>query len=80
MPTEGTLYSYVVMQRAFHPSVQTKVPYIVATIDLNSEVRILANMFDMNPAELQCGAKVTIDFADSQTYSRPVAKLKEIQI
>ena len=26
---EGTLYSFVVMHRAFHPSVQDKVPYIV---------------------------------------------------
>ena len=32
---EGTLYSFVVMHRAFHPSVQDKVPYIVATIDLS---------------------------------------------
>lgn len=41
MKTEGTLYSFVVMHRAFHPSVQDKVPYIVATIDLSEDVRIL---------------------------------------
>ena len=77
MKPEGTLYSFVVMHRAFHPSVQDKVPYIVATIDLSEDVRILANMFDVDPDELKCGAEVTIDFADSETYSRPIAKLKE---
>ena len=34
-------------------------------------------MFDVDPDELKCGAEVTIDFADSETYSRPIAKLKE---
>lgn len=60
MKPEGTLYSFVVMHRAFHPSVQDKVPYIVATIDLSEDVRILANMFDVDPDELKCGAEVTI--------------------
>lgn len=77
MAPTGTLYSYVVMNRAFHPSVQEKIPYIVATIDLTENVRILANMFDVDPDTLRCGAPVTIEFADSEGYSRPIARLKE---
>lgn len=77
MAPEGTLYSFVVMHRAFHPSVQEKTPYVVATIDLAENVRILANMFDVDPDSLHCGDAVTISFADSETYSRPIASLKK---
>lgn len=76
LPKEGTLYSYVIMDRPFHPSVADKVPYVVATVDLSEGVRILANILEYTPEKLRCGAKVTIDFADAETYSRPIAKLK----
>lgn len=76
LPPEGTLYSYVIMDKPFHPSVQDKVPYVVATVDLTEGVRILANILEYDPPALRCGAPVTIEFADSETYSRPIARLK----
>lgn len=76
LPNEGTLYSFVVMHKPFHPSLQDKVPYIVAEVDLAEGVRISANMFDVAPEQLHCGAPVEIVFSDSETYSRPIAKLK----
>lgn len=76
LPPEGKLYSYVVMHRAFHPDVADKVPYVIATVDLNEGVRILTNLIDCDPKTLRCGQDVVIDFADSMTYSRPVARLK----
>lgn len=78
LPPEGTLYSYVVMHKPFHPSVTDKVPYVVATVDLNDGVRILTNLVDCDPEKLRCGDKVVIDFADSETYSRPIARLKGV--
>ena len=77
---EGTLYSFVVMQKPFHPSVADKVPYIVATVDLTDDIRILANIFDCDPATLHCGDKVTIDFMDSDSYSRPIARKVETEV
>ena len=76
LPAEGELYSYVVMHKPFHPSVADKVPYVVATVDLQDGVRILTNLVDCDPATLRCGDKVSIDFVDSETYSRPVARKK----
>lgn len=76
LPNEGTLYSYVVMHKPFHPSLKDKVPYIVGAVDLAEGVRISVNMFDVDPEKLRCGMPVTIDFLDSETYSRPIAKLK----
>lgn len=73
---EGVIYSYVVMEKPFHPSVEDKVPYVVATVDLADGVRILTNLVDCDPAHIRCGAPVQIDFCDSETYSRPVARLK----
>ena len=76
LPNEGILYSYIVMNKPFHPSLRDKVPYIVAAVDLAENVRILANMFDCDPADVHCGAPVEVEFLDSGTYSRPIARLK----
>lgn len=73
---EGTLYSYVVMHKPFHPSLADKVPYVVAAVDLAEGVRISANILDCDVEALRCGQKVAIDFADSETYSRPIARIK----
>lgn len=76
LPPEGVIYSYVVMRKPFHPSLADKVPYIVAAVDVADGVRILTNMFDCAPEDIRCGAAVRIDWCDSETYSRPIAKLK----
>ncbi len=76
LPPEGTLYSYVVMQKPFHPSLADKVPYIVAAVDVAEGVRILANIFDCDPSTLHCGDAVSIDWCDCETYSRPIARKK----
>lgn len=76
LPPEGKIYSYVVMHKPFHPSMAEKVPYVVATVELEEGVRILANMAGGDISGLRCDAPVTIEFADSGTYSRPVARLK----
>lgn len=73
---EGKIYSYIVMCKPFHPSLADKVPYIVAAVDLQDGVRIQTNIFDCPPEAIRCGAEVTIDWCDSETYSRPIAKLK----
>ena len=75
LPLKGTLYSYVVMQKPFHPSLAEKVPYIVATVDVGQGVRILTNLFDCDANKLHCGAPVSIQWSDSDTYSRPISKL-----
>ena len=73
LPNRGTLYSYVVMQKPFHPSLAEKVPYVIAEVDLAEGVRITTNMFDCDVSALKCGGEVAIDFLDSETYSRTIA-------
>ena len=74
---EGTLYSYVIMYKHFHPSLESYTPYVVAAIDLKDGIRIEANILEWDPQSLKCGAQVDIDFEDSETYSRPIARLKQ---
>ena len=77
LPNEGTLYSYIVMRKPFHPSLAEKVPYVVAAVDLTEDIRILANM-EMSELEgLRCGDKLEIGWYDSETYSRPIARRRK---
>ena len=52
MSGDGTLYSYVTFQKAFHPSVQDKVPYTVGVVELEGGVRIISNIVDCEPEQL----------------------------
>ncbi len=71
---KGVIYSYIRLEKPFHPSMKEKLPYIVAEIDLDEGIRILANM-DEELENLKCGMKVEIDFYDCESYSKPLAKL-----
>lgn len=76
LPPEGIIYAFVVMHRPFHPSLSDKVPYVVATVDLTKDIRIITNIFDCDPDEIHCGDEVVIDWEDSASYSRPIARIK----
>ena len=69
---KGTLYSYVVFEQAFHPSLTEKLPYVVATVDLEEGVRLVSNVTDCELEEIRCGMPVTVDWADGEQYTHPV--------
>lgn len=77
LPPRGTLYSYVIMEKVFHPSLAEKVPYVIAAVDLEEGVRILTNLEEWKPEQLRCGAPVDICFEDCGSYSRPIARIRE---
>lgn len=75
LPDSGTIYSYIVMDKPFHPSLADKVPYVVALVDLDEGVRIVTNIIDYTPGKVHCGDKVKIDWFDTDTFSKPVVKI-----
>lgn len=77
MSGDGTLYSYVTFQKAFHPSVQDKLPYTVGVIELEGGVRIISNIVDCEPEQLACNKKVKMKWMDCEEYTKPVFKLVE---
>lgn len=77
MSGDGTLYSYVTFQKAFHPSVQDKVPYTVGVVELEGGVRIISNIVDCEPEQLACNKRVKMKWMDCEEYTKPVFELVE---
>jgi uncharacterized OB-fold protein len=63
---EGTLYSFIVFRRAFHPSLEAEIPYVVAVIDLDGGPTILAGISGSKSEEIHCGARVRVVWDDDQ--------------
>lgn len=57
----GTIYTYVVSHAAFHPYWQERVPYVIATIELEEGVRIMSDL-DEPPERVSIGAAVEVFF------------------
>ncbi len=60
----GTIFSFVVVHRVYHPWFANKVPYAVAVVELEEGPRLLTNITGVDPAALRCGMSVTVTFED----------------
>lgn len=49
---EGTLYSYFIARRSFHPSFAESVPYAVAIVSLSDGVRMIGRLVGVEPDEI----------------------------
>ena len=61
---EGEIYSYTVSHRAFHPAWKDKVPYVIATIELDEGVRMVCDMLGTDPDTVAIGQRVQATFAE----------------
>ncbi|MBW2497972.1 MAG: OB-fold domain-containing protein [Deltaproteobacteria bacterium] len=59
----GTIYTYVVAHAAFHPFFQDRLPYVVATIDLEEGIRMVSDLDEPEDA-IQIGAPVEVFFEE----------------
>jgi len=59
---EGRVYTYVVAHRAFHPSFEDRVPYILVVVDVAPGVRILGNLLGTPPEKVKIGMPVSVEF------------------
>ncbi|HEY1921092.1 MAG TPA: OB-fold domain-containing protein [Streptosporangiaceae bacterium] len=75
VPSTGTLHSYAVVNRAFHPAFADDVPYILAVVQVAPGVRFLGRLTDMPADGIRLGAPVTAEFTDvagsTLVYWRP---------
>jgi uncharacterized OB-fold protein len=58
----GTIYTFTVNHRPANDYMKDRVPYIVAAIDLDEGVRLIANIVDSDPKQVRCGAAVRVVF------------------
>jgi len=61
-PGTGTVYSFSVVYRPGHPSLE--VPYVLASVDLDDGWTMLTNIVDCPPEEVRIGAAVGVRFED----------------
>ena len=58
----GTVYSYTVAHRAPHPVFSEQLPLVVAIVELEEGPRMVTNLVDCDPADLQVGMAVEARF------------------
>jgi uncharacterized OB-fold protein len=61
--TEGSIWSYVVYHRAFHPGFASELPYVVAIVENTDGVRYTGRVIGRRE-DITVGAKVRAVFAD----------------
>lgn len=61
---QGSVYTYTVVQRAFHPAFQELLPYILAVVEVMPDIRMLGNLVHAQPEEVRVGMKVRVEFLD----------------
>lgn len=59
---KATVYSFSVLQRAGLPGFEADVPYVVALVDLEEGVRMMANIVNVPPDEVRIGMPVSVTF------------------
>lgn len=58
----GRIHTFTVVRNSGDPYFKTKVPYVLAMIDLDEGVRIMSNLPDCDPASVRVGAEVDVFF------------------
>lgn len=68
----GTVYSFTIIHKAPSPGFRDKVPYVLALIDLSEGVRMMTNIIECQPNEVEIGMLVEVVFEDiNDTISLP---------
>ncbi|HVV29887.1 MAG TPA: OB-fold domain-containing protein [Mycobacteriales bacterium] len=76
-PTEmsgrATLYSYAVVDRLFHVGFASVLPYVVGLAELDEQagLRMLTNIVDTRPEEVQIGMPLEVCFEDRGEITLP---------
>lgn len=60
----GTIYSYAVTHRSFHPAWNDRVPYAVVTVTLDEGVRMVSDLDRGDTENVAIGLPVTVIFED----------------
>jgi uncharacterized OB-fold protein len=72
MSGRGSVYSFIVAQRAFHPGFKADLPYTVAVIELEEGPRMMSNVIGLDPDDVYIGMPVEVQFEDvNEEFSLP---------
>ncbi len=62
MSGRGTVFSFVVFQRSYHPAFREAIPYAVAIVELDDGVRFVTRLVDVAPEDVRVGMPVEVVF------------------
>jgi uncharacterized protein len=72
----GTIYTFTVIRQHGQAYFRTRVPYVVAFVDLDEDVRILTEIV-ADPETVHIGARVSVDWEDHDEVSVPLFRVVE---
>lgn len=72
----GTIYTFTVIRQHGQSYFRTRVPYVVAFVDLDEGFRILTEIA-ADPATVRIGQRVRVDWEDHDDLSVPIFGLAE---
>jgi uncharacterized OB-fold protein len=58
----GSVFSFVVFQRSYHPAFRGALPYAVAIVELDEGVRFTTRLVDVRPEDVRVGMPVEVAF------------------
>jgi hypothetical protein len=61
----GRIHSFAISHRAFHPFWAERVPYVIATIELDEGVRMVDDMLELAPEDARIDLPVEVWFHDT---------------
>ena len=64
----GEVHSFTVTHRAFHPAWADRVPYVIATIELEEGVRMVTDLRDVPDGGPEIGQRVEVDFEELEGF------------
>lgn len=56
----GTLYSYAILHHPRHPAFEY--PVLAAIVDLDEGIRLVSNLVDVDPADVEIGMQLEVTF------------------
>ncbi|KAA0232250.1 MAG: hypothetical protein EDR02_18175, partial [Actinobacteria bacterium] len=72
----GTLFSWTTVERALHPGFATETPYSPVVIEMEEGVRVVSEVVDTRPSDLEIGMPVEVSF-EEVTHEITLPKFKQ---
>ncbi len=75
----GSIYSYAIANRAFHPAWKDHAPYVIATIELDEGIRMVSDILDLDPEAVEIGQRVQVFFEDLEESQGAIPRFRVTQ-
>lgn len=68
----GTLYSWTVTHRSFHPGFNEDLPYAIAIVEMEEGVRIVSQIQDLQNEDYRLGLPLKVGFVERGEFTLPI--------